>query len=497
LLQTIEVNQKGVLVNAGLAQYYEFLIRQNLIDAKVRNDELDEVLSYLSYLAWEMHGLNKKIIQEQELSEFNTRFSNEVHKTSFVQRLAMLEKAKILLKKDDGYVFAYSYLSYFFIAKYLSEHLDEDQSLKDFVVRICNHLYIKENANIVLFLTHHSHSKWIVEEISSVLSELLSDVEPLNLETDVVLLNTWVSEKARVVIDTTDVLRNQKNMRERDDNVAIYKEPEYTKELSSIKELDQISQLNLLFKTSEILGQILKGRYGSIRKDAKAELIKELFEAPLRGINFFLSLVNSEPDALVQEISSRIQTKVATVDKEHADKVAKRFIFSAIGAVADSFLSRQGEIIGSPKLVDSIEQVAIENGGLTYNLVSVSTQLSYPNHVPMDKIKFLAEQLDKNYFGYKILQGLTARHMYMFSLPAPERHALAQAVGIDAHGQRDIEVRSGGAKKLPSKQSRINHPKTLIAQLQDSFLANNESINKTLARYKKKEKGEIPKEPTD
>ena len=51
-------------------------------------------------------------------------------------------------------------------------------------------------------------------------------------------------------------------MREYDDKVANDAEPEHKAELASIKELDQLSQLNLLFKTSEILGQILKCRYG-------------------------------------------------------------------------------------------------------------------------------------------------------------------------------------------------------------------------------------------
>ncbi|MDD4978956.1 MAG: hypothetical protein PHI29_10025 [Gallionella sp.] len=205
-----------------------------------------------------------------------------------------------------------------------------------------------------------------------------------------------------------------------------------------------------------------------------------------RGINFFLSLVNSDSDLLVQEISEKIQSKVSSVDKQRADQVAKRFLFSTLGAVADSFLSRQGEIIGSPKLSDSIEQVTEEDGGITYNLMCVASQLSYPNHAPTEKIKKLALQLDSNYFGYKILQGLVARHMYMFSLSAPERHALSSTVGIDIHGQRGIELRSSSHKKLPNSQSVIRHPKSLIARLQESFLANNEAVRDRLAKAAKK-----------
>lgn len=488
LLQTIEVNQKGTLANAGLAQYYEFLIRRSLYEAKVKSDELDEVLNYLSHLAWHMHELKSKSIKEEDLAKFNIEFSELVHKTSFIERLATLEKAKILIKKDDEYSFVFSYLGYFFVAMYMAANLEDNPYLKEKIVHICHHLYLKDNANIILFLTHHSSSKWIVREVASVLSELLSDIAPLNLETDTSLINTWVSEKARVAIDTTDHLKNQKEVRKIDDKTSLYKEPEQSTELASIKELDQLSQLNLLFKTSEILGQILKGRYGSLSKEVKAELLKDLFDAPLRGVNFFLKVVNDVPDALLSEISNKIQSKIPTLDKEKSDRAAKKFIFSIIGSVADSFLSRQGEIIGSPKLQDSIDDVASKNGGLTYKLVSISAQLSYPNHAPVEDIKRLAEDLGSNYFGYKILQGMAARHMYMYSLPQSERHALASAVGIDIHSQKGIEMRSEGVKKLKGTQSKINHPRNLIAKLRDSFLTNNETIKKTLSRYEKKGK---------
>jgi len=493
LLQTIEINQKGTLANAGLAQYYEFLIRRSLFDAKVKSDELDEVLNYLAHLAWHMHELKTKSIKEDELTRFNLNFSAEVYKTSLIDRVKTLESAKILVRKDDDFYFAYSYLNYFFVAMYMAANLEESPELKEKVVHICRHLYIKENANVILFLTHHTSSKWIIREVASVLSELLSDTKPLNLETDTVLINTWVSEKARVAIDTTDHIENQKHVRKIDDKTSTYKEPEQTKELASIKDLDQISQLNLLFKTSEILGQILKSRYGSLNKEVKAELLKDLFDAPLRAVNFFLDLVNKLPDALLTEISDRIQSKVPTTDKEKCDRAAKKFIFSIIGAVADSFLSRQGDIIGSPKLIDSIEDIANKKGDLTYKLVSISAQLSYPNHAPIVQIKKLANDLESNYFGYKVLQGLAARHMYMYSLPQQERHALASAVSIDIHSQRGIEMKSEGIKKLKNTQSKINHPKNILAKLHDSFLTNNKTVKQTLARYDKK--GSV--DPTD
>lgn len=488
LLQTIEVNERPSLANAGMAQYYEYMFRHSLLNAKVRADELDEIQSYLIYLAWEMFKNKVGWLSSDELQIFNLWFSSHVHKTDLIKRLSLLENAKILINRNDQYSFAYSYLEYFFVAKYLAIHCEDQPQLKDVIKHLCRHLYLKDNANIVLFLTHHLQANWVIQEISGLLSEILSDVSALKLEDDTETLNSWVSERAKIVVDTTDVVENNRQIRKSDDDAAKIPEKSQEHEVSSIRELDQIAQLNLLFKTSEILGQVLKGRYGSIVKDVKIDLVKKLFDAPLRGVNFFNSILNNDSDGLLLELSNHLRKKIPNSSKEKADRIAKRFIFSTLGAVADSFISRQGEIIGSPKLVDTIDQVVLNNPGLSYELVSVATKLSYPNSPPIDQIRALSEKLEKNYFGYKILQGLVARHLYMFSLQVADRSRLAATVGIDVQAQRDIEMKSHAKKKLPGKNKTPTNHRSLLSKLQDSFMERNKSVIENFLNTDKNEK---------
>ncbi len=486
LLQTIEVNEKGSLANAGMAQYYEYMFRQSLMSSKARADELDEIQSYLVYLAWEMYTQGTKHLNQEEFLKFNTWFSDNVHKTDVLTRLKLLLDSRILTERHDGYAFAYGYLDYFFVAKYLAMHCEDEIELKSTIKHMCRHLYLKDNANIVLFLTHHLPAGWVIQEIAGLLSSILSEVVALRLEDDTLLINTWVNEHAKIVVDTSNVDHNTRKFRESEDATANLPEKTQTDEVSSIQELDQITQLNLLFKTSEILGQILKGRYGSIVKGVKEDLMRRLFEAPLRGINFFIKLVESEPEALLMDVASRLQHANPNVPKEKADLLAKRYIFAALGNVADSFTNRQGEIIGSPKLVDTIDQVA-ENGGVAYELVAVAAKLSYPNHPPIDQIKALVDRLDKNYFGRKLLQGLVARHLYMFSLQSSDRSKLAATVNIDVQEQRDIELKSHAQRKLPGRSNRPRNAKTLLSRLQHSFFARNkEVLDEVATRYKKK-----------
>lgn len=489
LLQSIQINENQTLVNAGMAQYYEFMLRQSLMSVKVPVGDYDEVQNFLTQLAWTMYEKGAKEIDIYDLAAFNKNYSTEYYKKDLSPRLELLEKAKILVRTGDLHAFAYSYLDYFFVAKYMATYCNDQPELRDRIKHLCNHLYLKENANIVLFITYNLNADWVIEEIATVLNLILSDIPVLNISTDANLLNTWITNQAKLVVDTTDIVTNNRKIKEADDEAAKrMPEPVHDHEVSSISELDQLAQINLLFKTCEILGQVLKGRYGSIKNKVKEDLMKRLFDAPLRGVSFFHQLINHEPDGLLKELSLRLHKNHPSIDPEKSEDMAKKLLFRIMGAIADSFFSRQGEIIGSAKLIETIDKVAASSGEVTYQIVGVAAKLGIPNHAPIEDIKRLADILEKNFFGYNLVQGLVARHLYMFHLPVAERNSLASAVGIAVRDQLGIEMRSQTTKKLPGKRTKPRHAKSLIAKLRDSFIMNNPVTKDYENRYKKKGK---------
>ena len=50
------------------------------------------------------------------------------------------------------------------------------------------------------------------------------------------------------------------------------------------EELSLIAQMTILFKTTEILGQVLKNQYSKIQRIRKKALLEDLFNGPLRAI---------------------------------------------------------------------------------------------------------------------------------------------------------------------------------------------------------------------
>lgn len=489
LLQSIQINENQTLVNAGMAQYYEFMLRQSLMSVKIPVGDYDEIQNFLTQLAWTMYERGAKEIDIGDLAAFNKQYSEDYYRKDLTPRLDLLEKAKVLVRTGDVFGFAYAYLGYFFVAKYMAAYCNDVPELRDRIKHLCNHLYLKENANIVLFITYNLNSDWVIEEIAKVLNLILADVPVLNISTDANILNTWITNQVKLVVDTTDMVMNNRNIKDADDAAAKrLPEPVHDHEVASISELDQLAQINLLFKTCEILGQVLKGRYGSIKNQVKEDLMKRLFDAPLRGVSFFHQLINHEPEGLLRELSLRLHKNHPNVDSERAKNVAKKFLFRMMGAIADSFFSRQGEIIGSARLIETIDKVAASSGEVTYQIVGVAAKLSLPNHAPTEEVRELADRLEKNFFGYNLLQGLVARHLYMFHLPSTERNSLASAVGITVRDQLGIEIRSQATKKLPGRKVKPQHAKSLIAKLRDSFIMNNPVVKELEDRYGKKRK---------
>ncbi|WP_426088771.1 metallophosphoesterase [Janthinobacterium sp. PSPC1-1] len=491
LLQSMEAGSKGTLANAGMAQYYEFLIRRSLFQAKLRAEQFDEIFSYISYLAWHFTKLRVKSLDATDLISFNEYFSNHVLETEFSSRMDFLVKCRILTVMGNTYSFRYHYIKYFFSAKYIADHVDDEVDLKDYVIHACNHLYLRENANTILFLSHHAPNKWIIREIEKTLKKILEGISPLNIVSDTKVLNGWVTKTAQLIVDTTNIKNNRDKQRVAADKAASRVEVEQKSELNSISDLDFASQINLLFKTGEILGQILKNRYGSLDKTFKQDLMKELFDGPLRGINYFLQVVNEDPAALLEDLSSKFLERSPSLLKEDADRLAQRLIFSSIGSMADSLIARQGEIIGAPTLKATTDYVSKNSENVTYKLVAIAAQLSYPGDPPFGAVEEYAEKLKDNVFGYRLLQGIVSRHLYMFSLPYDQRQRLADAAGVGVRQQNSIAFRSADVKKVSGRTHQPQHARSLLGKLQHSFLLRNKSATDVvISKFSKKKQSQ-------
>ena len=146
----------------------------------VKNDEIDTYMNFLTELAIYFYKERKQELSPDEFVVFMKKYADKYNLPINRNKLmSNLQNANIFLLNDlSNYTFGYLYLYFFFVAKYLAEHLDEK---KDIIISIMNNLHKNDNAYIAVFIAHHSKSIWILDEILKIARKLFCKHQPATL----------------------------------------------------------------------------------------------------------------------------------------------------------------------------------------------------------------------------------------------------------------------------------------------------------------------------
>lgn len=455
LLQSCAQDQQSELQNSGFSQYYEFLIVKSLKEADFRLDHLNEMFNYLSNLAWFFKSRDVTELNLENLREFNRKFCDDYATVDFDTRLALLKQAKILKQDGDLYSFSYSYVYFLFVGKYLAANLHKDD-IKALVSGYCKELYRKENANSVMFLTHHGNNPWVIEQVSEVLNGCFSDQTPIEFNGDIASISALVNTTAQIVIDEIndqDVERNQQNSRRAADLSDTPEAAEPPKSTSlSPGDADAIlsfsSNINLMIKTSEIMGHITKNYYGSLERSRKASYLEQIFNGSLRSLKAIFEEIFEQPDAFVAELERMLSDRKPDISATEAKETAKRLAFQVLGMICTGFIARVGQVISSEKIREDINSLVTTKNNNAYRLIGIASCLVHPGHIPFEAIEKLAKDTITNNFAFTILQSLVFYHLHMFHTTDKDKQRLAASVNIGMSQSRAIDIATNKAKLL-------------------------------------------------
>lgn len=286
LLQSIEAGRDGEFQESGLGEYYQYLLTECFLFSGVKKEHLKEHFSYVTQLAAEFHIIGASSLSELQLRRFNEKFSIKWDTVDFTHRLNLLLKAKILYKSGEEYSFRYPYIYYFLKGRYLSANLS-DPANKDYIKHCCQHLYVRDYANTILFLAHHTTNGCLLENISSAMNELFKQCAPLSFGDDTLPIRKLIVDAPKLSYKESKPAENREIVNKIKDNYddghdGLVEAEEKDDELSIM------SQLTMLFKTNEILGQILKNQYSEIEKTQKKRTPQRSFQRSLKSLKELL-----------------------------------------------------------------------------------------------------------------------------------------------------------------------------------------------------------------
>lgn len=446
LIQSMESGRSGDFRGSSLGYYYQYLLTEAFQGSGVKPDKLTEHFKYSACLAWEFHAKEKRELSELDLREFNSIFSSTWHTVDFASRMDVLLKARVLCRSGDDYSFRYPYIYYYLKGLYLSENLN-DLTIRAYVGHCCHHLYVRENANTILFLAHHSTEEFILRTISEALHSLFRKRAPLRFDGDTTSICSVIEEAPKFVYNGQSPKEHRETRNKIQDELDDGHDGLVDNEEES-EELSLVAQMTMLFKTTEILGQILKNQYSKIARARKEELLDELFKGPLRAISDFYSFFERNPDALAAEIEAALKFKGAIQDDDQRKQFARMVAASLVHLVTFSFVMRAAEAARADDLSEDVHNVVKQNGSLAYKLIELGIILDSPKQLPRVLLKHLNRYVEKEPMAARVMQFMVLNRLYMFKTTERDMQWLASELDFDISRQHAITYATKQTKRL-------------------------------------------------
>ena len=446
LLQSCELQQQSEIQNSSFAYYYQFLITKSLKEAGLKPNELNEIFNYLAHLAWFFRSSDVREAAVTNLRDFNSSFSARFVSVDLEQRLCLFCQAKVLSKRGDYYSFTYPYVYFFFVGKYLANNLYKSE-VQQLVSDWCANLHRRANAHSILFLTHHRSDRWVIQCVSTVLKACFADESPMEFSEDVDSINSLVGAASKLLLTKRDVDHNQEEaraLRDEFEQAGLDDSPDEDMR----EQVDIFGKINLLMKTAEILGQILKNYYGSLERPVKAELLREVLDGPLRFTRALLEEITQDPESLVIEMESILEKKQPNLAQAKKKEAARTLGFRLLGIVCTSIVTRTAQYVSEDKLREDVSALVQTNPTNAYRLIEAATRLTQPGNLPLDEIRRLARNLKSNVFGFTMLQSLAAFHLHLFHTRDSDKQKLCAYLNIKMADSRAIDMKTRKNKLL-------------------------------------------------
>jgi len=409
---------------------YQALIYFYLRKQGVREDEIDIYINFLTEIAFYFYKEKKYELSSDDFTSFMS---------SYLQKYILPIKQEILLRKlsqiiavdsFNNYSFRYPYLYYFFVAKYLADHL-EDDSTKEEIARITDNLHVNESAYIAIFLAHHSKNIKILEDITRNASALFAQLSPATLTKGEI---SFFDEHINAIIKASLPPLNTTPEKERGKRLKTRDEMELPQEEQESALL--VKELRRAIKTVEVMGCIIKNRAGSLEKTKLEGIFKEAMDVHLRILFYFLELIKDEKGQrdLIDYISKRLEKiseeKGGKLSKEKLEKASRTIFWNLNFFVVYGIINKIVHSLGSDKLTEIVNMVCDERNTPSSFIIKHGILMWYNKHLKTDEIVQRIGEKDFSKIADRVIKLMIANHCALHQISYQDRQKIVRELGI-------------------------------------------------------------------
>lgn len=284
--------------------YYELLINDSLSKSIADKKEISLYYNYITQFCYFLFDSKVESVSISDFEEFHVNYCIKHDLNYNFQKIMLTLKSANMLEINGSVRVLYKYVYYFFIAKHLTNNM-HDKEVKDLISKMCKRVYRDEYANIIMFLTHLSKDKFIIDELLNNSRTIFKENKISKLEGDIENINSLIQELPKQILDVIDSQDVRKEeLAEKDEIEELEKDYDSVKNEEydideNINSADILSKLTLSLKTIEILGQVAKKYWGEMTGDTKHQIVAETYYLGLRTLDFVLGLVSENKSMII------------------------------------------------------------------------------------------------------------------------------------------------------------------------------------------------------
>ncbi|WP_332449141.1 TIR domain-containing protein [Methanoculleus sp.] len=401
--ETFEISLNQDITTQGYC--YQAFIVYYLRRHGVRSDEIDTYMNFLTELASYMHKEKQEELSYDNFSSFMQFYSIKYNLP--VEEDILLTNLNEIVARDsfNNYSFRYSCFYYYFVAKYLSEHIGEPDGMVT-IKGVLDNLHVDENAYIAVFLTHHSKSNIILEEIERIASSLFDKYGPATLTKGEM---KFFDEQAHIIVkavlpaaNVTPEMNRAERLKFQDDLEQSLEDKENE---GYIDENDSSEKdLRKAIKTVEVMGCITRNRAGSLEKDKLRKIFSDGMNVHLRILSSFFEMIQSEDQQkdIVEVISKKLsnfETEKGPyngLNEEKRREYAKNIFWNLSFLFTYGIISKIVRSLGSDKFTAITNEVCDNVDNPASFLIKQGIFMGYVKNV---RPEIVAKRINKNDFS--------------------------------------------------------------------------------------------------
>lgn len=352
-----------------LGYFYQAFIYFYLKKRGAQNDEIDIYMNFLTELAFYIYKKRKYELTPEDFRRFL-----EIYRLKYtlpIKDEILLNKLGLIFSKNtlNNYSFNYPYIYYFFAAKFLADHIEKEDIIKE-IKNLMQNLHVEENAYIAVFLAQHSKSSKILDEVEQNAKYLFNKYEPATLFKDEV---RFFDEKLNIIeniIEKAIRLPADSNPEQkRSEILKIEDQIEEEAEKTNIQDEEDdymFKELKRAVRTGEVIGLIIRNRLGSLEKERLVQMFKNGMNIYLRILSSFFEMIKREEKQheLIDFISRQLKNFIAQkeegggiVDESEIKRAARVIFWNFNFIFVYSLIFKIIHSLGSDKLTEIIDIV--------------------------------------------------------------------------------------------------------------------------------------------